>query len=554
MEAAIPRLSDSARPGIGIVTAVSTPASTSAGRPWASLPNTRASGPLRWRRSGRSPPWATAAMRIRPRSPSTPSTSCGSQPSTTGTWKSAPAEARTVFGLVTSTEPRQKITPWAPAASALRIRVPALPGSRTSTPTTRSLGSAPPLPLGPAPATSARAGGLRRATASTGWGVTVPATRSSTPGPRRWTRIPRRAARSSSAGHSDSASGAANSASMSACPSRAASRTFTPSTTNAPSDRRAERWARRRPIRRTRASRTPSPAPPPAPPLGSERLPGGGHKRAERVGIGDGQVGQHLAVEVDLGRPQAGHEAGVRHVVLPAGGVDPDDPQPAELALADPAVAVGVDTGVHDLLVGRLEAAAAVAAVALGRLEDGAAVLLPVDGALDPGHENLSLTAAEEPLDVLAVAAQDLGASAEAAGPLARLLLQQMGAEGLAAADLAGSGDLEALGRAPVGLHRGHWSPACGLCWVRERLRRGRSWYGFGRGLDRSGVGRGQRRGRGCRGRRPGTRPGPGAVAGRLARLRLLLLDRRQNHQHVAAVDAGRGLDVAHGFDLARDP
>src|SRR5207253_478591 len=241
-----------------------------------------------------------------------------------------------------------------------------------STPTTRSLGSAPPLPLGPAPATSARAGGLRRATASTGWGVTVPATRSSTPGPRRWTRIPRRAARSSSAGHSDSASGAANSASMSASPSRAASRTFTPSTTNAPSDRRAERWARRRRIRRTRASRTPRPAPPPAAPLGSgEGLPGCGHECAEGVGIGDGQIGQHLAVDLDLGRPQPGHEPGVGHLVLAAGGVDPHDPQPAELALADPAVAEGVVPGVHDLLIGGLVTPAFVAVVALGRIENG---------------------------------------------------------------------------------------------------------------------------------------------------------------------------------------
>src|SRR5437763_10313125 len=403
MDAAIPRLSDSARPGMGIVTRASTRSRTPSGSPWASLPNTRASGRHRSTRSGRSPPWATAAMRIRPRSPSTPSTSCGSQPSTTGTWKSAPAEARTVFGFVTSTEPWQKTTPWAPAASALRIRVPPLPGSRTSIPTTTRPASPPRA------TTSASAGGRRRATASTGCGVTVPATRSRPPGARRWTRIPRPAARSSSAAHSDSASGAANSASMSASPSRAASRTFTPSTTNAPSDRRAERWARRRRIRRTRASRTPNPAPLPAARLGSgEGLPGCGHQRAEGVGIGHGQIGEDLAVDVDLGRPEPGHEAGVGHFVLPAGGVDPHDPQPAELALADPAVAVGVDAGVHDLLVGRLEAAAPVAAVPLGRLENGAAVLLAVNGALDPGHDYLSLPAAEEPLDVLLVSDQYL--------------------------------------------------------------------------------------------------------------------------------------------------
>jgi hypothetical protein len=112
---------------------------------------------------------------------------------------------------------------------------------------------------------------------------------------------------------------------------------------------------------------------------------------------------------------------------------------------------------VHDLFVGRLEAAAAVPAVALGRFEDGATVLLAVDGALDPSHDDSPLTAAEEPLDVLTVAAQDLGAATEAASSLARLLLQQVGAEGLAAPDLSRAGDFEALGRASVRLDLGHW-------------------------------------------------------------------------------------------------
>src|SRR5581483_9094072 len=62
----------------------------------------------------------------------------------------------------------------------------------------------------------------------------------------------------------------------------------------------------------------------------------------------------------------------------------------------------------------------------------------------------------EEPLDVLTVTAQYLGAAGETAGALGRLLLQDVGAERLPAADLAGPGDFEALGRAPVGLHLRH--------------------------------------------------------------------------------------------------
>src|SRR4051812_38546733 len=43
-----------------------------------------------------------------------------------------PAQARTVLGLYTSTEAAPNTTPAAPAASADRTMVPALPGSRTS--------------------------------------------------------------------------------------------------------------------------------------------------------------------------------------------------------------------------------------------------------------------------------------------------------------------------------------------------------------------------------------------------------------------------------------
>ena len=57
----------------------------------------------------------------------------GGPPATTGTWNSDPAEDRTVFGLVGSTVPSQHTTAPTPEASAVRIIVPAFPGSRTST-------------------------------------------------------------------------------------------------------------------------------------------------------------------------------------------------------------------------------------------------------------------------------------------------------------------------------------------------------------------------------------------------------------------------------------
>src|SRR5205085_1183273 len=62
-------------------------------------------------------------------------------------------------------------------------------------------------------------------------------------------------------------------------------------------------------------------------------------ERGERRGIGDGEVREHLAVDFDPSRVEAGDEAAVGRVVQAARGVDPLDPQLAELTLAGPAIA-----------------------------------------------------------------------------------------------------------------------------------------------------------------------------------------------------------------------
>ena len=67
-------------------------------------------------------------------------------------------------------------------------------------------------------------------------------------------------------------------------------------------------------------------------------------------------LGQDLAVELDLGELQPVHELVVRQAVLARAGVDADDPQTAELALAHAAVAVGVLPAALHLLFGALVA------------------------------------------------------------------------------------------------------------------------------------------------------------------------------------------------------
>src|SRR3979409_2479245 len=119
---------------------------------------------------------------------------------------------------------------------------------------------------------------------------------------------------------------------------------------------------------------------------GSRRLPGASGKASERLGVADGDVGQHLAVELDLGQLQAVHQLAVAHALLAGGGVDALDPQAAELALAVLAVAVGVGARLEQLLLRPLVARVLLAAVALGALQHGTALLARVHGSLDAAH------------------------------------------------------------------------------------------------------------------------------------------------------------------------
>src|SRR5919201_440591 len=120
---------------------------------------------------------------------------------------------------------------------------------------------------------------------------------------------------------------------------------------------------------------------------GSGRRPTGGiRKSAEGLGVPDGDVGQNLAVELDAGQLQSVDEGAVAQAVLAGGGVDANDPQPAEVALAVAPVAVRVGVGLHDRFLGALVVRVRLAAEALGPLERRPALLARVDRALDARH------------------------------------------------------------------------------------------------------------------------------------------------------------------------
>src|SRR2546429_1705934 len=179
-----------------------------------------------------------------------------------------------------------------------------------------------------------------------------------------------------------SAPGPTYALSSSAPRSSAAANPRGPSTTNACSARRARGSRMRSRSRRTRWCRGPSAG------TGSsgrlQRLASDRDQRAERSRVVHREVGEDLAVDVDAGGLQPRDEARVRDVVLPAPGVDPDDPEPSELTLARPPVAVRVPKRAHDLLVGLPEPATLCAGIARGLLEHGVAVPLCFDRAPDP--------------------------------------------------------------------------------------------------------------------------------------------------------------------------
>src|SRR5438094_938782 len=132
----------------------------------------------------------------------------------------------------------------------------------------------------------------------TGWGVTVSATRSSTPADTSKTRVA-----AANSGSATVAPGARYTDSTGTPAATASARSFSPSRTKARSAWRAlwDRSSRRR--RWTRWCRKFSPRPD-ASPVAVARLVAlarHDHQGAECGRVGHGQVGEHLAVDGDLG-------------------------------------------------------------------------------------------------------------------------------------------------------------------------------------------------------------------------------------------------------------
>lgn len=94
------------------------------------------------------------------------------------------------------------------------------------------------------------------------------------------------------------------------------------------------------------------------------------NQTGEGLGIVDGDLGEHLAVDGDLGFLETAHELGVGDVVDAASGIDPLDPKFAVVALDEATGIVRVTERVTDLLFGGFEEEVLGAEIAFSSLQD----------------------------------------------------------------------------------------------------------------------------------------------------------------------------------------
>src|SRR5882757_1217815 len=489
-------------------------AATCAGKPCASLPNSQAVGPasmvaVAGANRSRSPS-AVAASRRSPARRHSASTVATSRSRATGRWKTLPAEPRTHLPLCGSTASPASTTASAPAASATRITVPALPGSDASSSTTTSLGA-------PASA-SATDTSIRPHTASRPCGVTVSdsaaaarsvmvetgmaaaeATASSSvlraaaasvantsnTLDTRWPPAVRPAASSVLVTASGPENASALVAEVSAAPTACA-----PSARNRPA---RSRPARRSSLRAATTLGVRSVQIRRASGIGAAIASGRGvvlgraalgrhvrlgqlDQRGEGGRVAHRELGEDLAVDLHLSQAQALDETVVGNPVGAGGGVDPGDPQLPEVALASPAVPVGVVQRVEHLLLRLAVQPGALAAVAASQLEGRPTLLLGVDRPLHACHcfssfghsggrgRRLGLVSAgerssspaEQLADPLGVGTRDFGGAGEPTGLLAGLDLEPVPQAGLLPEQLAAAGDLDALLDPAVRLVLGH--------------------------------------------------------------------------------------------------
>src|SRR3954468_7577123 len=158
------------------------------------------------------------------------------------------------------------------------------------------------------------------------------------------------------------------------------------------------------------------------------------------------EIGQHLAVDIHAGLPEARHESAVAHPLAPGRRVDAGDPEGAELAFLLPPVTIGVPHGTLGRFLGRLVQLAPAATSTLGGFHDLLFSGVMGHAVLDPGHWRISLRL-KETADAREIGRADEISLLQPVLPLARLLGQNVTVVRVPALEFATAGGLEALHR-----------------------------------------------------------------------------------------------------------
>ena len=117
-----------------------------------------------------------------------------------------------------------------------------------------------------------------------------------------------------------------------------------------------------------------------------QRLLGLLDDRGKGARLVHGEVSHNLAVQLDAGQLGTVDELRIGQAFFAHGGVDALDPQGAEVALLDLAIAVSLLAGLIDRLLGNADGVLAATAIALGRVENPLVLLVRGYAALDTGH------------------------------------------------------------------------------------------------------------------------------------------------------------------------
>ena len=175
----------------------------------------------------------------------------------------------------------------------------------------------------------------------------------------------------------------------------------------------------------------------------------------ELIGIGAGDLAEHLSVEGDVGELHAVHELGIGDAFQLAGGGDSADPQLAEVLLSFLAAVETIGIGSHDRLFGGLVESMSGSEISGSSLQDALPVGVSNCSTLD-SHGSLSSLLADKLPDDLDLSGLQISRLAVVTDQLVGLVVGEVGGVLVPLLDFSAGGKTESLDGAALALHFRH--------------------------------------------------------------------------------------------------